>query len=153
MADRKNDLIYLDYNCFQRGFDDPHRIKIQLEALACEAIFQEAERKEIKLVWSFMHEDENSLCPFLERKLEVVRLSFLCKTRIYPEQEVSDLAQSFQKKARLSSKDAVHLACAEVAQCAYFLTCDDELIQRAKRLNLAMKVMNPVDYVREAMMQ
>jgi hypothetical protein len=28
------DLIYLDYDCFQRGFDDPRQIKIQLEALA-----------------------------------------------------------------------------------------------------------------------
>jgi predicted nucleic acid-binding protein len=153
MVDKKIDLIYLDYNCFQRGFDDPRGIKIQLEALACEAIFQEAERKEIKLIWSFMHEDENSLCPFLERKLEVVRLSYLCKIRIYPEQEIYHLAQSFQKKARLSSKDAVHLACADMARCAYFLTCDEELIQRAKRLSLAIKVMNPVDYIREAMMQ
>jgi predicted nucleic acid-binding protein len=150
---RLMDLIYLDYNCFQRGFDDPHRIKIQLEALACEAIFKEAEKEEIKLVWSFMHEDENSLCPFLERKLEVLRLSFLCKTRIFPNQEVYRLAKSFQEKARLSSKDAVHLACADLTGCGYFLTCDDKLIQRAKRLSLAMKVMNPVDYVREAMMQ
>jgi len=56
------DLIYLDYNCFQRGFDDPRQIKIQLEALACEEIFAKAERKKVRLVWSFMHEDENILC-------------------------------------------------------------------------------------------
>lgn len=47
------DLIYLDYNCFQRGFDDPHHIKIQIEALACEEIFAMAEREEIRLIWSF----------------------------------------------------------------------------------------------------
>ena len=30
-------LIYLDYNCFQRGFDDPRQIRIQKDAihLAC----------------------------------------------------------------------------------------------------------------------
>ena len=33
------DLIYLDYNCFQRGFDDPRQIRIQMEALACQEIF------------------------------------------------------------------------------------------------------------------
>ena len=32
-------LVYMDYNCFQRGFDDPRQIKIQIEALACEEIF------------------------------------------------------------------------------------------------------------------
>lgn len=112
-----------------------------------------AEKKEIKLVWSFMHEDENSLCPFLERKGEVSRLSFLCKTRILPDPKIYHLAKSFQQQARLSSKDAVHLACADQAQCEYFLTCDDELGKRAQRLSLKMKVMNPVDYIREVVRQ
>jgi hypothetical protein len=43
-------LIYLDYNCFQRGFDDPRQVKIQMEALACEEIFFRAERKNIRLI-------------------------------------------------------------------------------------------------------
>ena len=55
------DLIYLDYNCFQRRFDDPSQIKIQLEAMACEEIFLRAEIEEVKLAWSFMHEDETLL--------------------------------------------------------------------------------------------
>jgi len=58
------DLIYLNYNCFQRGFDDPRQIRIRMEALACQEIFLRAERNEIQLVWSFMHEDENIFCPF-----------------------------------------------------------------------------------------
>jgi|GEM_PF-5964085 len=32
-------LVYLDCNCFQRGFDDPGQVKIQMEALACQEIF------------------------------------------------------------------------------------------------------------------
>jgi hypothetical protein len=40
------DLFFLDYNDFQRGFDDSQQIKIQLEALACEEIFDKAEGKE-----------------------------------------------------------------------------------------------------------
>ncbi len=143
------DLIYLDYNCFQRGFDDPRQIKIQLEALACEEIFAKAERKNVRLVWSFMHDDENTLCPFMERKLEVDRLSALCKKRVGPEKEIHAFANDFQQKANLSSKDAIHVACAYYTKCKYFVTCDDVLIKRAKRLNLDIKVMNPVDYIRE----
>ena len=45
--------------------------------------------------------------------------------------------------------DAIHLACAFHAKCRFFLPCDDELMKRAKRLNLETKIMNPVDYVRE----
>ncbi len=26
-------MVYLDYNCFQRGFDDPGQVKIQMETL------------------------------------------------------------------------------------------------------------------------
>ncbi|HUT52986.1 MAG TPA: PIN domain-containing protein [bacterium] len=55
---------------------------------------------------------------------------------------------AFQKKAGLSPKDAVHLACAHYAGCNFFLTCDQELIKRSRRLRLELRVMNPVDYVR-----
>ena len=143
------DLIYLDYNCFQRGFDDPRQIKIQLEALACEEIFARAERKQVRLVWSFMHADENILCPFMERKLEVSRLSVLCRVRVGPEEEISNLAKHFEQEAKLSSKDAIHLACACFTRSPFFLTCDDELIKCAKRLNLEIRVMNPIEYIRE----
>jgi hypothetical protein len=97
-----------------------------------------------------MHEDENILCPFMERQLEVYRLSVLCESRIGTEEDVYQLAKSFQKKGGLSSKDALHLACAYHAKCGYFLTCDNELIKRSKRLNLELKIMNPIDYIRGA---
>lgn len=54
------DLLYLDYNCFQRGFDDQSQIRIQMESLACQEIFLWAELKIIKLIWSFMHLDEDA---------------------------------------------------------------------------------------------
>ena len=85
------DLIYLDYNCFQRRFDDPSQIRIQLEALACEEIFLRAEIEEIQLAWSFMHEDETLLCPFPNRLNVAFILSTLCKIRIGPEDEIYDV--------------------------------------------------------------
>ena len=140
--------IYLDYNCFQRCFDDPRQVRIRMEALACEEIFAGAERGEIKLIWSFMHEDENLLCPFPERKIAVSRIASLCKAIIGPDKKIHGRAKSLQQEGRLSSKDAVHVACAEFAECGYFLTCDDELIKRSARLSLGLRIMNPVDYVR-----
>lgn len=143
------DLIYLDYNCFQRGFDDPRQVRIQMEALACHEVFVRAEGGKVRLIWSFMHADETILCPFPERKYEVLRLAALCKVRVGPEGEIYKLAKSFRGEGRLSAKDAIHLACASYVGADVFLTCDDRLIRRAKRLNLEMAVMNPVDYVRQ----
>jgi len=79
------ELLYLDYNCFQRGFDDPRQVRIQMEALACQEIFEMAERENVHLVWSFMHEDESMLCPFPARKQEALRLSTLCRARVGPD--------------------------------------------------------------------
>ena len=140
-------LIYLDYNCFQRGFDDPQQIRIQMEALACQEIFTRAADSEIELAWSFMHEDETVLCPFPERKYEILRLATLCKLRVGPEEEIHRLAQLFHEEGRLSVKDAVHLACACYIKADFFLTCDDRLINQARRLQLEMATMNPVDYI------
>jgi len=58
------DLLYLDYNCFQRGFDDPGQVRIRMEALACQEIFIKAERSEVQLVWSFMHKMKLPYAPF-----------------------------------------------------------------------------------------
>ncbi len=143
------DLIYLDYNCFQRGFDDPGQVRIQMEALACQEIFIRAERGEVQLVWSFMHEDETNLCPFPERKYEVLRLATLCPIRVGPEEEIYTLAHSLQARGGLSAKDAVHLACTSSIKAGFFLTCDDTLRKQAQRLNLEIMVMNPVDYIRQ----
>ena len=143
------DLIYLDYNCFQRAFDDPRKVRIQLEALACQEIFLRAEQGKITLVWSFMHEDETILCPFPERKYEVFRLSALCGIRLGPEKEIYHLARSLEKQGRISAKDAIHLACACHLKAKYFLTCDDRLTKQARRLGLGLEIMNPVDYLRQ----
>lgn len=143
--------IYLDYNGFQRGFDNPRHIRIQIEALACQEIFVRAESRQIQLIWSFMHQDETLQCPFPERKYAALRLAILCTIRIGPEDEVYRLAKSFQAEKNISSKDAIHLACASFANADFFLTCDDKLLKQAGQLNLSMSILNPVDYIRRVM--
>ena len=106
-----------------------------------------AETGKVKLIWSFMHEDETILCPFPDRKYEVLRLSALCKLRVGPEDEVFRIAKSLQERAGISAKDAVHLACAIHLKADFFLTCDNPLIRHARPLNLEVIVMNPVDYI------
>jgi len=142
------DLIYLDYNCFQRRFDDSSQIRIQMEALACQEIFNWAENQTVQLIWSFMHEDETQLCPFPERRDFAWELSTLCHTRIRPEESIYTLAQSLIQQGKFSAKDILHVACAIHARANFFLTCDDALIRQARKLALAFEVMNPVDYIR-----
>ncbi len=142
------DLIYLDYNCFQRGFDDLRQTRIKMEALACQEIFTQAEAKQVTLVWSFMHQDETFLCPFPQRKYAVLNMASICQVKIPPKIGIIELAKSFQQQTKLSSKDAIHVAAAEYIQANLFLTCDDNLIKQAVKLNLQTDIMNPIDYIR-----
>ena len=88
------DLLYPDYNCFQRGFDDPSQIRIRMEALACEEIFLMAEDKRIEMVWSFMHEDETNLCPFPDKIDKVAACLFSARESLVPRKRISFLMPS-----------------------------------------------------------
>jgi hypothetical protein len=110
--------------------------------------FFRAEIEEIQLAWSFMHEDETLLCPFPNRLNVAFILSTLCKMRIGPEDEIYASALEFQRRCNLTSKDAVHLACAHFIKADYFLSCDNRLVKQAKKLELDMVISNPVDYIR-----
>lgn len=140
-------LLYLDENCYQRGFDDQNQFRIRMEAIACQEIFQRAESGVVNLVWSFMLQDETLQCPVPERKVAVLRLSEICVVRIGPNNEIYDLAVIFNKKYNLSPKDAIHLACAVSAKSDLFVTCDDGIIKKAKILE-TIEISNPIDYIR-----
>ncbi len=140
-------LLYLDYNCFQRSFDDQRQSRIRREAEACEKIFAASAGGQVELVWSFMHEDENEFCPFPVRRVKIARLGRACANRVNPVESIRVRAHELQRVGRLSAKDALHVACALHSRAGWFLTCDDQLIKRASRLNLGLPVSNPVAYV------
>ncbi len=60
--------IYLDNCCFNRPFDDQAQIRIKLDAEAKLKIQEEIRFGNIKLVWSYILDYENSKNPLLERK-------------------------------------------------------------------------------------
>ena len=140
-------LLYLDYNCFQRSFDDQRQARIRLEAIACEEIFSRAEDGRVDLAWSFIHEDENIVCPYLDRKSEVLKLSELCKVKIGPDPKIKDLAVEIQKSKKLAAKDALHVACAIHSRADIFLTCDDSLQRKAGAKCGYLVILNPTEYV------
>jgi hypothetical protein len=45
--------------------------------------------------------------------------------------------------------DAAHLAAAEIGGAEVVLTCDDIMVRRARRLDLSLRVVNPVAYLQE----
>jgi hypothetical protein len=119
-----------------------------MEALACQEIFNQSEKGQAQLIWSFMHEDETRLCPFPDRKEFVMELSSLCQVRVGPEDSIYSLAQKLLQQGNFSAKDILHVACAIYVRADYFITCDDALLRQLKKLNLSIQSLNPVNYIR-----
>ncbi|MFH1761435.1 MAG: hypothetical protein ABIA63_10090 [bacterium] len=116
-------LLYLDHNCFQRGFDDINQL------------------------------DETNLCPFQERKYEILRLSRLCTKRVGPNKNILENAIRFQRLYKTHSKDSLHIACAINAKARCFITCDDAILNKSKRFKNRIEIINPVEYVKKEILK
>jgi len=116
--------IYLDYCCFNRPFDDHKQVRIRLEAESKLYIQKCILEGKYQLVWSYILDYENSVNPYQERQRVI---------SIWKNHSVSDIeeTEAVKKKANslnkigLRAKDSIHLACAIIAGCSYFLTTDD----------------------------
>jgi hypothetical protein len=147
MVEGKTLKVYLDMCVYNRPFDDQSDLRVKLETVACEIIFDCLQKGEMDMVWSFMLEFENEVNPFTERKQEIALLSNLAKHIVVPHREILTRAEEIEK-AGITGNDAVHLACGLFSHCDYFMTCDDRLIRRSKYLDLNVLVCNPLDFIR-----
>jgi predicted nucleic acid-binding protein len=80
----------------------------------------------------------------------------LSKTNIQSSRKLVGFAQEFIAHCRLGALDALHVASACLGGAGYFLTCDDQLIDRApcidklaKSKGYNIKVRNPISYLEE----
>ena len=145
--------LYLDMNIYNRPFDDQSQMRIHLETTAVIVMFALVEQGLFSVKWSFVLDYENSRNPFPERRAFVEHLAQACEMTIEPVPSILELARHLADGKNVGNRDALHLACAELAGCDYFVTCDDHLVQRGQRLIkdgvLTVQTINPVDMVRE----
>lgn len=147
MSEKKLKL-YLDMCIYNRPFDDQNDLRIRLETVACQLIFEKIQNNEFDLVWSFMLEFENAINPLVERRGEIIILSQLSRHIVEPSQDILYKAEEIQKYS-IKGSDSVHLACAELSNCSYFITCDDRIIRRSEKLGLCLVVCNPLQFIQK----
>lgn len=138
--------VYLDTSVYNRPFDDQTQNKIALETQAVKLIFQMIEEKSIILVSSEALELENKKNPYLLQKLTMSR--YLKKATLYQplNLDIKERANELTQQG-IKQFDAYHVACAEMIQTDYFLTCDKRLISRCQ--NLSLKTLNPINFILE----
>ena len=142
--------LYLDVCCLNRPFDDQEQERVRLEAEAVKEILLRIGRKEWTWVGSDVVMYEISRIADPDRCLDVGLLTADFAETIQAGERDSSRADELEKLG-FKNPDALHLACAERAEVAVFLTTDDGLLRTAGRHAGAMrvKVMNPRDWLAE----
>lgn len=138
-------LLYLDNCCFNRPFDDQSQLRISLETQAKLFIQREILSKRFDLLWSYILEYENAKNPFDARRDSVLGWKEIAVKSIMESEDVLSFGEKLMG-CGVKLYDALHVACAYVGACDYFLTVDKGLLSKPIS---EIRVRNPIDFVRE----
>lgn len=141
--------IYMDVCCLCRPFDDQLIPRIQYESDAIIAILSRCER-DWDLVWSSAITYE--IAKILDHQKRHYVTSFVAKTKItvFVDKAVKERALVFMGWG-IKALDALHVACAEQAGAAIFLTTDDTLknIMSHHSETISIQIVNPAQWYEE----
>lgn len=135
--------IYLDNCSFNRPFDDQHQIRIRIEAEAKLYIQSLIEQGKLDLVWSYILEYENSANPYEFRQIVIQKWKDKSKVQISANKRIVKLAEELTNYD-LKAKDALHVACAIEAECEYFITTDDKILNKNNKIK-SIEIVSPID--------
>ena len=137
--------LYLDNGCFNRPFDDQSQLLVRLETEAKLFIQNEIKNGTFELVWSCILDDENDAHPFPLQKLRIKSWKSFAVQDIDISDDVMKWARHFGHQG-IKSMDALHLACAKVAEVDSFITTDRGIL---KKHLTDIQVLNPLDFVQK----
>lgn len=139
--------VYLDNCCFNRPFDDQRQFRIRLEAEAKLRIQEVIREGGLQLAWSYVLDFENSNNPFVDRRRGTRTWRTYAIIDCVESPAVKTAAESFAQIG-LRKIDALHVACAVVAECGYFITTDDQVLGKADRIG-EIKVVDPIEFIKK----
>jgi len=140
--------IYLDACVVARLFDDRRQLRVRQEAEGVEALLQMFAEERAVWVTSDALLDELRENPDRVRRDAGVRLLSLSGEEVAIDDATEQRARELEG-AGYGAYDALHLACAELAQVDLLLTTDDRFEKRATR-GLGMPrvpVQNPLNFL------
>jgi len=143
--------LYIDLSCFNRPFDNQHQERIRQETETIFEILNRVVEGKDNLIWSWVLTFENSRHPRPDRRDEIQLWQSRADSVIAISPTLDERARELSKQG-IPALDAAHVASAEAARADLFLTCDDQIVRRAKRLELTVRVMNPMEYWKEVLL-
>ena len=141
--------VYLDNCCYNRPFDDQTQPSVRLETEAKLLIQALMRSGAVEYVWSFELRFESSQNPDRQRKRSISAWATGAVADVAPSLGIRERAKELMALG-VKAADAIHLACAESAECDWFFTVDRGILKKVHELG-KMRVANPVEFVLEGM--
>ena len=139
--------VYLDNCCYNRPFDEQAQAAVRLESEAKLLIQALMRMGTVEYAWSFILQLETSRNPDPQRKNAIQAWRAGATIDIAPSDEIRQRAREFEGLG-IRPADAIHLACAEAAQCDWFFTVDRGILKKMRSIG-EMRVSNPAQFVLE----
>ncbi|GBR77618.1 hypothetical protein RDn1_277 [Candidatus Termititenax dinenymphae] len=139
----------MDNCCFNRPFDDQSQERVHIESEAVLAILKRAQIHIDEIVGSdILNFEINQMAdPEKQRKVKELQ-TIVCSTVKYTK-SILVRATEIMNLSSMRVVDSLHIACAEKANCEVLLTTDDKLEKASSRVDLSIKIMNPLKYLLE----
>ena len=141
--------VYLDNCCYNRPFDDQSQPKIALETAAKLLVQAQMRSGTIEYAWSDELDGEVKDSPFQDKRNRILPWRDAAAVRIAITSEIVRRGREFMLLG-VKTADALHLACAEAADCDWFLTVDRGILKKIQNVG-TMRVANPLTYIQEEM--
>jgi predicted nucleic acid-binding protein len=143
-------LIYLDVCCLNRPFDDQTQERIRLETEAIGVILTRCQSGEWGLVTSKAIDDELNRISDNEKRYRTTLWVSCAIIKVALTEKIKSRAKELSALG-FKNFDALHIACAEVANADILLTTDDRMLRLAVRLKdlLQVRIENPLLWLME----
>lgn len=140
--------LYLDNCCLNRPFDDQSQDRIRLESEAIRLIFQHIEIGEWILLGSDILNYEIEMTPDYDRRIALEVLVKSVHETIRIDDDIITDAESISSLG-ITSFDAYHLAFASHGNVDVFLTVDDKILTKKKKIQriVDLQIDNPLSWI------
>ncbi len=132
--------IYLDMCCFNRPYDDQTQARIHLETEAKLLLQQKVKDAACDLIWSAVLDFECNNNPFEERRHAIMQWRRLAKADVLTNAEIITQAKTLEANG-VGKFDALHIACAMACQADVFVTTDDRLIKKIRKIKTLLTML------------
>jgi predicted nucleic acid-binding protein len=142
----------MDSCCYNRPYDNQTQERIHMEGEAVLAIINKCKQKNDEIIGSPVLNFEIGQIGNIEKYEKVKNFYTQTIDREFEYNEnVLQRAKELSKETMIRTFDVFHLAIAENAKVDVLLTTDDKFEKACSKINLKIKVINPLDFLLEEM--